>query len=124
MRFLMCMPLVVATLSGCSGPASTDTKTLNRDNTGVNARDRDRTAKTPVDQNENKADVETTAKIRKQVVASKMSVDAKNVKIITQDGKVALRGPVKSAEEKKQIEDIARDVAGADNVTSELEVKP
>jgi len=45
------------------------------------------------------------------------------VKIITQDGKVTLRGPVKSAEEKKRIEDLATAVAGADNVDSQLEVE-
>ncbi len=45
-----------------------------------------------------------------------------NVKIITQDGKVTLRGPVKAEEEKHQIEEIAVDDAGADNVDSQLEV--
>ena len=124
MKYLVTSCLVVIGLSGCSGTASTDPKAVNRDNTGVNARDRDRTAKTPVDQNENKSDVDITANIRKQVVATKMSVDAHNVKIITQNGKVTLRGPVKTAEEKKQIEDIARETAGASNVTSEIEVKP
>ena len=80
-------------------------------------------AKTPIDQNEDQPDIDITAKIRKQVVDTKMSVEAQNVKIITQDGKVTLRGPVKTAEEKKQIEDIARAVAGAGNVESQLEIK-
>jgi hyperosmotically inducible protein len=52
-----------------------------------------------------------------------MSVTAHNMKIITQDGKVTLRGPVKSDDEKKQIEKIARSVAGNDNVDSQLEVE-
>ena len=92
-------------------------------NTGVNVRDRDGTAKTSIDQNENKADIQITADIRKQVVETKMSVDAQNVKIITQDRKVTLRGPVKTEEEKKKIEEIAAAVAGADHVDSHLEVK-
>jgi hyperosmotically inducible periplasmic protein len=102
-------------------PAAT-TEPVDRTNTGVNVRDRDSTAKTPMDQNENKADITITAEIRKRVVETKMSVDAHNVKIITQDAKVTLRGPVKTEEEKQRIEQIARDVAGANNVDSQLEV--
>jgi hyperosmotically inducible periplasmic protein len=100
-----------------------DGAAVDRDNTAVNARDRNATAKTPMDQNENKKDIDITANIRKRVVDTKMSLNAKNAKIITQDGKVTLRGPVKSAEEKTQIEEIARDVAGKDNVDSQLEVQ-
>ena len=93
-------------------------------NTGVNVRDRDNSAKTPFDQNENRKDIDITANIRKRVVDSEMSVNAQNVKIITQDGKVTLRGPVKSADEKKQIEKLAQEVAGAANVDNQLEVQP
>ena len=100
------------------------TKTMvDRDNTAVNKRDRDGTTKTPLDQNENKVDIGITADIRKRVVNTKMSVNAQNVKIITQDGKVTLRGPVKTADEKKQIEEMARSVAGENNVDSQLEVE-
>lgn len=91
-------------------------------NTGVNIRDRESTTKTPFDQNENKSDIAITANIRKQVVGTKMSVDAQNVKIMTQDGKVTLRGPVKTEQEKLEIEKIATDVAGANQVDSQLEV--
>jgi len=98
------------------------TEPADRTNTGVNVRDRDSTAKTPLDQNENKADIDITAEIRKQVVATKMSVNAQNVKIITQDGKVTLRGPVNTAAEKTSIQDIARAVAGNSNVDNQLEV--
>jgi len=91
-------------------------------NTGVNVRDRDNTAKTPLDQNENKADIAITAEIRKQVVATEMSVNAHNVKIMTQDGKVTLRGPVETAAEKSRIEEIARAVAGDNNVDNQLDV--
>jgi len=104
-------------------PETRSGNVTDRDNTGINERDRSPEAKTPIDQNENKKDVEITANIRKRVVATKMSVNAQNVKIITQDGRVTLRGPVKNEDEKKQIEDIARDVAGEGNVDSQLEVE-
>jgi hyperosmotically inducible protein len=51
-------------------------------------------------------------------------VYAHNIKIITQDGKVTLRGPVRSEDEKASIEAKAVAVAGAGNVTNQLEVAP
>jgi len=108
-------------------PNRTDVTTqkpaVDTDNTGRNVRDRDQATKTPIDQNENKNDVNLTASIRKRVVDTKMSTDAHNVKIITQDGKVTLRGPVDSAEEKAKIEELATDVAGKGQVDNQLEVK-
>jgi hyperosmotically inducible periplasmic protein len=98
-------------------------ESVDRTNTGINVRDRDSTAKTPFDQFENKADIKVTADIRKQILESKLSVNAQNVKVITQDGKVTLRGPVKTEQEKRKIEEIALAIAGADKVDSQLEVK-
>ena len=95
---------------------------MDRDNTGVIVRDREQSAKTPIDQNENQKDIDVTANIRKRVVDTTLSTDAHNVKIITQDGRVILRGPVKSADEKKQIDTIAEEVAGAGKVDSQIEV--
>lgn len=93
------------------------------DNTSVNKRDQDDAKKTPIDQDENQADVKTTADIRNTIVNTEgMSVNARNVKIITSKGKVTLRGPVASEEEKQKVEKFAKDVAGEGNVTSELEV--
>ena len=100
---------------------SPSTTEVDRTNTEVNVRDRDDLTKTPLDQNENKADIKITADIRSRVVDTEMSIDAQNVKIITQDGKVTLRGPVHTAAEKAKIEQIATDVAGKDNVDSQLE---
>jgi osmotically-inducible protein OsmY len=118
--------LITAGCSESMRSASTEPSTrqsVNRgDNTAVNSRDRDGGLKTPTDQNENQRDIDITAAIRKRVVDTKMSVDAQNVKIITADGMVTLRGPVKTAGEKKQVEDIAHDVAGANKVDSQLEV--
>ncbi len=101
---------------------STNPTELDRTNTELNVRDRDDSTKTPLDQNENKADIKITADIRSRVVDTEMSIDAQNVKIITQDGKVTLRGPVHTAAEKAKVEQIATDVAGKDNVVSQLEI--
>ena len=100
------------------------TDNIEPDNSEVNVRDRDGDAKTPIDQNENSADIEITANIRSKVVDTEMSVAAQNVKIITQARKVTLRGPVRTEQEKQRVEDIAKGVAGADNVDSQLEVDP
>jgi hyperosmotically inducible protein len=106
-------------------PATTTTsEEVRKDNTTVNARDRFSNAKTPIDQNENQKDIDISASIRKRVVGEKLSSNAHNAKIITQDGKVTLRGPVASEDEKKQVEDIATDVAGAGNVDNQLEIQP
>jgi hyperosmotically inducible periplasmic protein len=102
---------------------TTSKPTTDANNTGVNVRDRGQATKTPLDQNENKTDIEITASIRKRVVDTKLSTDAHNVKIITQDGKVTLRGPVETADEKARIEDLAVAVAGAGHVENQLEVK-
>lgn len=109
-------------VAGCSG-SNMNSASKDRDNSGVNKRDRDGGTKTPFDQNENKKDIDITAAIRRQVVKSDMSINAQNVKIITQDGRVTLRGPVKSADEKQRIEAMAEDVAGAGKVDSQLEVE-
>ena len=52
-----------------------------------------------------------------------LSTYAHNVKIVSQHGKVTLKGPVRSAEEKKTIADKATEVAGAGNVTDQMTVK-
>jgi hyperosmotically inducible protein len=93
------------------------------DNTANNMRDRSPAAITPIDQKENKTDVQTTADIRGKIMAAKLSINAQNVKIITQDGHVTLRGPVDTAVEKDQIEKMAR-IAVGDNFESFLEVTP
>jgi hyperosmotically inducible protein len=76
-------------------------------------------------QKSNKGDRQLTQQIRKSVVGDKsLSVAAHNVKIISRDGMVTLRGTVKSDDEKKAIEDKATEIAGQGKVTSELTVSP
>ena len=94
------------------------------DNTERNQKDRDGTTKTPPDQSNNPEDVKLTQSIRQAVVKDKsLSMTAKNVKIITIDGKVTLRGPVKTDDEKKTIDKLAKVSAGDTKVTNEIEVK-
>jgi hyperosmotically inducible protein len=97
--------------------------TTGADNTRRNVRDRDSRTLTPLDQGNNQADVDTTAQIRKGIMAdSGLSINAENVKIITLNGHVTLRGPVNTAEEKSRIAEIANRVANAGNVDNQLEV--
>lgn len=120
--FCTCI-LIILAVSGCDSFRTTDNTEPARDNTSINERDRNTETKTPLDQNENQADVNLTAKIRQQVIDANLSVNAQNIKIMTQDGRVTLRGPVESAEEKSKIEALARASAGENNVDSQLEVK-
>jgi osmotically-inducible protein OsmY len=80
--------------------------------------------KTADDQTNAKTDRDTTAKIRKAIVADKdLSTYAHNVKIITQNGAVTLKGPVKSEDEKQKVMTYASGVVSADKVTNKLTVK-
>jgi len=97
--------------------------TTGADNTRRNVRDRDSRTLTPLDQGNNQADLDTTAQIRKEIMAdSGMTINAENVKIITLNGHVTLRGPVNTAEEKRRIAEIANRIASAGNVDNQLEV--
>jgi osmotically-inducible protein OsmY len=93
------------------------------DNTGRNVRDRGGDTLTPGNQSENKADRTLTQQIRKALMADKsLSTNAKNIKIITTNGVVTLRGPVNTPQEKATIEAKAQSIAGANNVDDQLEV--
>jgi osmotically-inducible protein OsmY len=73
----------------------------------------------------NPTDRTITQKIRKAIHEDKsLSTYAHNIKVITQDGKVTLRGPVKSEDEKSNLEAKAVSVAGQENVTNRLEIAP
>lgn len=109
-----------ATPSDRSATANTDA-----DNTRVNQRDRDSAALTPMDQGGSAADRAITQQIRKDLMKdNSLSFTAKNVKVITIDGKVTLRGTVKSEAERSAIEAAARRATGGDGarVDSHLEI--
>jgi hyperosmotically inducible protein len=95
------------------------------DNTKVNERDKSSSEPTADQQKDNRSDRGITQQIRQSVMKDKsLSTYAHNVKIISQDGMVTLKGPVRSDDEKRSVEAKAAAVVGQDRVTSELEVKP
>ena len=95
------------------------------DNTKTNQRDKNKAEPTADQQKENQSDRDLTQQIRRAIVQDKsLSTYAHNVKIISEDGMVTLKGPVRSEEEKTAVEAKASEIAGKDKVTSQLEVKP
>jgi hyperosmotically inducible protein len=95
------------------------------DNTKMNQRDRNPNEPTADQQQNNRADRDLTQQVRKAIESDKnLSEYAHNVKVITQNGQVTLKGPVRSEEEKSAVEAKAAAVAGEGKVTSELTVKP
>ena len=92
------------------------------DNTKAN---QDKSQPTADQQKDNRSDRDITQQIRQAVINDKsLSTYAHNVKIISQNGMVTLKGPVRSDDEKRAIETKAADVVGQDKVTSELQVAP
>jgi osmotically-inducible protein OsmY len=128
--------LLLALVLGCSNPhqnepaSRTETEpkatpnSYDANNTGRNTADRNNAQATPGDQGNNSTDLNVTQQIRQALMdESNRSVTAKNVKVITTGGKVTLRGPVQDATERSRIEAIAERIAGAGNVTSQLELE-
>jgi len=121
MRRLVALGLCTA-LAGALPAFAAEPK--DADNTAKNVRDRDDRTATPMDQGGSEGDRTITAEIRKQITDNDaLSMNAKNVKVITQDGVVTLRGPVKSTEEKTTVAGIARKAAGVKRVDDQLEVE-
>ena len=95
------------------------------DNTKTNQRDRSANEPTADRQRDTRSDRDITQQIRRSIVNDKsLSTYAHNVKVITQQGQVTLKGPVQSEDEKKSIEAKAAEVVGENKVSSELNVKP
>ena len=94
------------------------------DNTSENERDRSGETRTSGDQSNSPEDAQITATIRRAVVEDhSLSATAKNVKIITADGVVTLRGPVQNEAEKTKIAELAQSAAGNAKIDNQLEVK-
>jgi len=105
-------------------PYFSTTATTDADNTRPIVRDRVSSTLTTLNQGNRPANANTAAQIRQEINAdSRMSVNAKNVKITAIDGRVILCGPVNSAEEKRLIGEIANRIAHAGNVDNQLEVQ-
>lgn len=94
------------------------------DNTKVNKRDRSKSEPTADQGKNNQSDRELMRNIRRALLDDKsLSSNAHNAKIIAQGGKVTLKGPVRSEEEKRTVEEKATAIAGQGNVTNNLTVK-
>lgn len=95
----------------------------NASNTGINERDRDGKTLTPMDQMNNASDLKTTQEIRQALMKGEFSMDAKNIKVITRDGEVTLRGPVKTTAELQKISMLVKPMPGVKSIDNQLQVK-
>ena len=94
------------------------------DNAATNERDRSGETKTSGDQSNSSADLKITQAIRRALMKdSELSTTAKNIQIITDNGQVTLRGPVKNAQEKAKIDQLAKSAAGGAKIDDQLDVK-
>jgi osmotically-inducible protein OsmY len=116
--------LFLACLSTVSLAAMAADDKTKPDNTAINERDRSGEAQTSGDQSNSSADLKITQAIRQALMKDgELSTTAKNVKIITNNGQVTLRGPVKNAQEKAKIDQLAKSAAGGAKIDDQLDVK-
>src|SRR5690242_11710805 len=116
--------LTLTCISALSLTALADDKKPNADNTALNQRDRHGESKTSGDQSNSSADLKVTQAIRQALMKDgELSMTAKNIKIITANGQVTLRGPVNNAQEKTKIDQIARSAGGGAKIIDQLDVK-
>jgi osmotically-inducible protein OsmY len=116
--------LALAYLSALSLAAlAADDKKVNPDNTAKNERDRSGETQTSGDQSNSSTDLKITQAIRQALRKDgELTTTAKNIKIITENGQVTLRGPVKTAQEKAKIDQLAKSAAGSAQIDDQLEV--
>ena len=92
-------------------------------NSWSTVRERDEERKIMEDRSDSEADRTITQKIREALIADEsLSTNAKSVKIISHNGMVTLRGPVKNEQEKSAVEARTKRVPGVKNVDNQLEV--
>lgn len=128
------MPLAVLAMSLAMAIANASAETNRSDKTEQNSdnkamqmkggdRDRSDEPLTPMDQSNDKRDIELTANIRQLITQDKsLSVNAHNVKVISSGGKVTLRGSVDSAQERSKVMAIVQKAAGVSAVDNQLEI--
>lgn len=135
-KTLLTAAIAVLVLGGCSSKEKAeDTQSANMimhterptgyaaDNTKVNESIDNRKEWTAQDQGNSESDLKITQSIRQKVVDQKnFSTYAKNVKIITNNGLVVLKGPVSSMAEKNRIESFATATAGRGKVLNQITV--
>jgi hyperosmotically inducible protein len=116
--------LALACLSAFSLAVLAGNEKTKPDNTATNERDRSGETKTSGDQSNSSADLKTTQAIRQALMKDgELSTTAKNIKVITANGHVTLRGPVKTAQEKSKIDQLAKSAAGCAQIDNQLYVK-
>ena len=117
--------LALACLNALSLAAfAADNEKSKPDNTATNERDRSGETQTSGDQSNSSADLKITQAIRQALMKDdQLSMTAKNIKIITANGQVTLRGPVKTAQEKSKIDQLARSAASGAKIENQLDVK-
>jgi hyperosmotically inducible periplasmic protein len=110
---------------GLPSPAQTPDNKDKSDNTKANKRDRSPDEATADQQKMNAEDTALVGKIRKSIIADKsLSTYAHNIKIISQNGIVTLKGPVRSDAEVKTIVSKATEAAGGgDKVVNQITVE-
>jgi osmotically-inducible protein OsmY len=95
------------------------------DNTKMNQGDQNPSAMTADQQKNDRSDLDLTREIRRSLVQDKsLSTYAHNVKVIAQNGKVTLKGPVRSDDEKAAVIAKASQVAGQANINDQITVVP
>jgi hyperosmotically inducible protein len=122
--FVITAFLVTGSPAPAARPAGLPQQTA-PDNTKNNNRDRSQDQPTADQQKDNTTDREISRKIRSAIMQDKtLSTYAHNIKIVTQDGNVTLKGPIRTQDEKDSIETKAVSVAGQGHVTNQLEIAP
>ena len=124
-RISLCVGLLLGTVAiGRAQEPAVQQPAAAADNTKMNQRDQSKNEPTADQQKETRNDRDITQQIRQSIMKDKsLSTYAHNVKIITLDGQVTLKGPVRSESEKQTIESKATEVAGVNKVTNDLNVK-
>src|SRR3954467_12203493 len=123
-RIIKQASLALASLSMISVSAMAADEKKDADNTALNQRDRSGETATSGDQANSSGDLKITQAIRQALVKDgELSTTAKNIKIITDNGQVTLRGPVKNAQQKAKIDQLARSAAGGAKINDQLDVK-
>ena len=96
---------------------------INADNSARNKLNHANSAATADQQSHSKKDVEITQQIRRELMEDKdLSTYSKNIKVVTSRGKVVVTGPVRTSEERTAIEEIAKNVAGDENVQNQISI--
>lgn len=116
--------LALASISIISLTAVAADEKADADNTAVNQRDRSGDTATSGDQSNSSTDLKITQAVRQALMKDgELSTTAKNIKVITANGEVTLRGPVNNAQEKAKIDQLARSAAGGAKIVDQLDVK-